>query len=501
METKKNIGIWIRVSTDFQVQGDSPEHHEERAKLYAKAKDWNVITIYRLDALSGKSVMGYAETKRMLKDIEDGTITGLIFSKLARLARNTKELLEFAEIFRRHNADLISLGESIDTSSPAGRLFYTMIAAMAQWEREEISARVEASVPIRAKLGKSTGGSASFGYKWQEGQLVLDEKEAPVRKLVYETFIQTRRKKTTAQLLNEQGYRTRNGSKFSDTTIDRLLKDSTAKGTRIANYTKSLGEKKHWKLKPKEDWVEVKCQPIVSEELWNECNAILSAQSSNRAVKGPKVSHLLSGFVYCDCDNKMYVFTETPAYKCKICKRKIDVADIDSIYHEQLKSFFLTNRDYNSLNNDAQKNIQEKEDLLKVMHLEYDKLYKQVEIQTNLRVSNELSKEDFAKFYKPSEQRLRQIEKQMPEIEAEIDFQKIQALSIDVIVEDGKELYNKWSTLPFEEKRSIIEEITNKVVIHSNTIDISLAYLPEPHVLSNGGKKQRFNRDSYWRST
>lgn len=496
METKKNIGIWIRVSTDFQVQGDSPEHHEERAKLYAKAKDWNVITVYRLDALSGKSVMGYAETKRMLKDIADGTITGLIFSKLARLARNTKELLEFSEIFRHHNADLISLGESIDTSSPAGRLFYTMIAAMAQWEREEISARVEASVPIRAKLGKSTGGSASFGYKWLDGELVMDETEAPIRKLIHETFLQTRRKKTTAQLLNEQGHRTRNGSKFTDTTIDRLLKDSTAKGVRIANYTKSLGEKKHWKLKPKEDWIEVKCPAIVSEELWNECNAILSAQHSKRAVKGPKASHLLSGFVYCDCNSKMYVYTETPSYKCKKCKRKIDVEDLDTIYHEQLKSFFLTNSDYSTLNSNAQKNIKEKEELLRVIKSEYEKLYKQVEIQTNLRIEGELSKEDFAKFYKPSEQRLRQIEKQMPEIEAEIDFQKIQSLSIDVIVEDGKELYNKWTILPFEEKRSVIEEITNKIVIYSDTIDISLAYLPEPHLLLNAGKKQRFNRDS-----
>lgn len=105
----KYIGIWLRVSTEFQMKDDSPKYHEKRARLYAEAKGWNVKEVYRLDAISGKPVMEQPEAKRMLKDIRFGAITGLIFSKLARLARNTKELIEFSEIFRTSNAGLKSL--------------------------------------------------------------------------------------------------------------------------------------------------------------------------------------------------------------------------------------------------------------------------------------------------------------------------------------------------------------------------------------------------------
>lgn len=80
---QKRIGIWIRVSTDFQVRDESPEHHEQRARYYAKSRGWNIVEVYRLDAISGKTVMEHPETQRMLADIRSGHITGLVFSKLA----------------------------------------------------------------------------------------------------------------------------------------------------------------------------------------------------------------------------------------------------------------------------------------------------------------------------------------------------------------------------------------------------------------------------------
>src|SRR5579863_1820582 len=96
----KIVGIWVRVSTEDQVRGESPEVHEKRARMYAEARGWHVREVYRLEAVSGKAVMEHPEAQRMLADLRAHHINGLVFSKLARLARNTRELLQFADEFR-----------------------------------------------------------------------------------------------------------------------------------------------------------------------------------------------------------------------------------------------------------------------------------------------------------------------------------------------------------------------------------------------------------------
>ncbi len=62
----KSVGIWIRVSTEDQAKGESPEHHERRARFYAESKDWKVKEVYHLEAVSGKSVKDHPEAQRML---------------------------------------------------------------------------------------------------------------------------------------------------------------------------------------------------------------------------------------------------------------------------------------------------------------------------------------------------------------------------------------------------------------------------------------------------
>ena len=474
----KPVGIWIRVSTEDQVRGESPKHHEKRARHYAEAKGWQVREVYRLEAVSGKAVMVHPEAKRMLVDIKSGHITGLIFSKLARLARNTRELLDFSDIFRAHNADLVSLQESIDTSSPAGRLFYTMIAAMAQWEREEIAERVAVSVPIRAKLGKPLGGQAPFGYQWHENKLVPHPEEAPVRKLIHELFLKHRRKKTVARILNEKGYRTRNGSSFSDTTVDRLLRDSTAKGIRRANYTKSTDSKKRWQLKPESEWVLSAVEPVVTEDLWNGCNAILDSQRANNRRPAKKTAHLFAGLAHCSCGHKMYVPANTPKYVCYQCRNKIPVVDLDALFHEQLKSFFFSPDEITAQLKHADEALGGKEELVASLEGERRKITAEMDKLYNLYQADGITKEGFGARYHPLADRQKQIEDELPRLQAELDLMKISHLSREEIITEARDLYSRWHDLPPEDKRHIVETITERIVVGKDEVSINLLYLP-----------------------
>lgn len=169
---------------------------------------------------------------------------------------------------------------------------------------------------------KTSGGVAPFGYRWRNGRLVIDETEAPIRRLVYELFLKHRRKQTVAKLLNELGYRTRNKALFSDTTIDRLLRDSTAKGVRI-EYGNEIG-----------------VDPIVDTETWDRVNRLLGTKIGKQPV------NLFAGLVICSCGGRMIVPGNSSKYVCTKCRHKIPTDDLEHVFRSQLKQLIIS-EEYN----------------------------------------------------------------------------------------------------------------------------------------------------------
>jgi len=84
----------------------------------------------------------------------------------------------------------------------------------------------------------------------------------------------------------------------------------------------------------------------------------------------------------------------------------------------------------------------------------------------------------FGRYHKPLEERAKQLENQIPDLQGEIDFLRIQYLSSDQILNEAKDLYSRWKDLTPEEKQKIVENITEKIIIGQEDVTINLAYLP-----------------------
>lgn len=353
-----------------------------------------------------------------------------------------------------------------------------MIAAMAQWEREEIAERVAASVPIRAKLGKPLGGAAPFGYRWEGRELVPDAKEAPIRRLLYDLFLQHRRKKTVARVLNDMGHRTRNGSKWTDTTVDRLIRDPTAKGLRRANYTRSTGDKKHWVLKPEKEWVYSEVEAIVSEETWGRANALLDERRRTGKRPARRAVNIFAGRVYCRCGGKMSVPSNSPKYICRECRNKIPTDDLEAVFQEQLKAFVLSPGDIAEYLTQADEEMRRNGDLLQVLEKELETLAREMDRVMKLYLADKISKDGFGREYRPMEERRKQLEDQIPALQGELDFFRIQQLSRDEVVAESQDLSSRWSDLTQDEKRELVENITERITVGTDDLQIEIFHLP-----------------------
>jgi site-specific DNA recombinase len=473
----KPVGIWIRVSSEDQARGESPAHHLERAKAYAIARGWTIKEVYDLAGISGKSVKEHPEARRMLADVKRGHIVGLIFSKLARLARNTKELLEFSEYFRDHQADLISIQDAIDTSTPSGRMFYTFQAAQAQWEREEIADRQKASILVRAKLGKTINGMAPYGFQWKDRKLVIQPDEAPVVLKAYELFLQYRRKGTVAKLLNAAGHRVRKGALWSDTQVRRVLAESAIK---VIYYFNRIRKNGPWKgiEKPEEEWGKVECEAIVSPTVWDQVNLITEEQLKLWKKSGKLPLHIFGNLTWCLCGGKMYARSDSPKYHCRKCNRKIPTADLEAIFREELHAFFGSREKIAAHMSEAKRNIAGKEQALAALQRQAAKVREEMKQTHQLYLDGQITPQGFGQFYKPAEERLNQLCAELPKLEAEVAYLKVNDVSGEEVLSEAWTLYEQWPKLTTDQKQKIAEAIVEKIVIGEGEIDLTLSYLP-----------------------
>ncbi len=174
---------------------------------------------------------------------------------------------------------------------------------------------------------KITKNRPPFGFTWQDSELIQVKEEVPVYAELFELYLIYQRKQTVARILNEQGYRTRTGKKFSFTAVDRLLRNPAAKGI----YSYSVCEPGTGINKQDE----MRISPIVSEETWNQTQAIMASQKGKQTRS--TVQDIFLGKVYCECEKPMEILSKSTNYSCHKCNSEIPIDDVYAIFENSIK--------------------------------------------------------------------------------------------------------------------------------------------------------------------
>jgi site-specific DNA recombinase len=230
------VAIYIRVSTEEQAQeGYSIAAQRARLEAYAISQGWEIIYYYIDEGLSAKD-MNRTELQRMLKGVEEGVFDIVLVYKLDRLTRSVLDLYQLLETFDKYNVKFKSATEVYDTTSAIGRLFITLVAALAQWERENLGERVSFGMQQKAKEGKWTVSTPPFGFNLNDSVLLINQGEAAIVKEIFSLYISGMGMWKIASILNEHGLKTRRNKQWGQNSIHYILKNPIYKGTTRYNY-------------------------------------------------------------------------------------------------------------------------------------------------------------------------------------------------------------------------------------------------------------------------
>lgn len=347
--SSQKAALYIRVSTQYQVDKDSLPVQREELINYAKyALGIDKYEVFEDAGYSAKNTDRPA-FQQMMARLRTGEFTHLCVWKIDRISRN---LLDFAEMYsemKKLGITFVSKNEQFDTSNAMGEAMLKIILVFAELERNMTSERVTAVMLSRAANGQWNGGKVPYGYDYDKETTIfsINETEAAVINLIYDTYEANQSLLYVARTLNEKGILPRSGSPWNPTTISTMLKNPFYTGIYRYNYhdeTKSNGNTSNKHLKKQDDWVLVENHhpAIISAERQQRVLDILESnrRSNHKSAKKyvRKNIHIFAGILYCGyCGSQMQSTIDrerADGYRPSIyaCSRKRRYNDCENKY-------------------------------------------------------------------------------------------------------------------------------------------------------------------------
>jgi site-specific DNA recombinase len=223
LSSMRAIG-YVRVSTDKQADhGVSLEAQEAKIRAMATVQGAEITELI-VDGGESAKDLKRPGMDRLLTLVEERKVDTVIIAKLDRLTRSVKDLAELLERFQRRGVSLVSVAESLDTGSAAGRLVINIMTAVSQWEREAIGERTRDAMQHKRSTGRCVGNLA-YGFRLSADGEHVEPEPSEQKALAH---IRSLHKKgcslrAIAAALNGQALRTRRGTGWRHDHVLRII--------------------------------------------------------------------------------------------------------------------------------------------------------------------------------------------------------------------------------------------------------------------------------------
>ncbi|MFA2810203.1 recombinase family protein [Bacillus mycoides] len=442
--------IYIRVSTQEQVENYSIEVQRERIRAFCKAKNWDVYDEYIDGGYSGSNLErpGIKKLMTNLKNID--AVVVLKLDRLSRSQRDTLELIE--EHFLKNNVDFVSITETLDTSTPFGKAMIGILSVFAQLERETIAERMRMGHIKRAENGlRGNGGDYDpSGYTRENGYLIIKTDEAKHIKRVFDLYEQYHSITRVQEILKEEGYPIWRFRRYRDILSNTLY---------IGRVTFSGKE------------YEGQHEPIVSSEQFKRVQVLLKRHKGHNAHKAKQ--SLLSGLITCSCCGENYVAystgkskdVESKRYYYYICRAKRFPAE----YEERCMNKTWSRKKLEEVVISELKSLTEekKQTNKKEKKINYEKLIKDIDKKMERLLDLFMNTTNISKSL--LEQQMEKLNLEKEKLLLKQQRSEEESISHEVTL---TAIDDAFETLDFKEKQIMINNFIEQIYINQNNVKI-----------------------------
>lgn len=335
IEDKKEVicSVYCRVSTSEQaVEGYSIGEQERLLLEYCEKQGYKVYKTYCDAGISGKDIKHRPAMLQLLEDAKEKRYNMLISWKINRISRKLGDAIKIIEILEKNGITYRSYSEPFETTTPAGRMQFQMMALVGEFERNAIAENVKMGMCAKARNGEWCGGIAPLGYDWEvmegyenavrkKSKLVINEKEAEVVRIIYNEYASGKGYKAIVNKINKQGYKSKFGNAFGVAQLRSILTNPVYIGKVRYNVRRDWSDKRRGNINPTPIICDGIHEPIIDLDLYERVQFMIEQKNGkpNRVYDG---EYPLTGILKCpECGAGMVISGTTNRLKDGTKKR------------------------------------------------------------------------------------------------------------------------------------------------------------------------------------